>query len=119
MEILATILVILHFVGLSLLLGGFFSQIKEIAKGTGRVLRIMLDGAYTQLVTGLALVGLYSAAKSLDEDVNEIKVGVKLVVLIAILVIALIFRKREIAPSWALWTIGGLTLLNLVLAVAW
>ena len=119
MEILATILVILHFVGLSLLLGGFFSQIKEIAKGTGRVLRIMLDGAYTQLVTGLALTGIYSAGLIEGEEVNNAKVGVKLVVLIAILVIALIFRKREIAPSWALWTIGGLTLLNVILAVAW
>jgi hypothetical protein len=30
-----------------------------------------------------------------------------------------VFRKREIAPSWVLWSIGGLTTLNVVLAVAW
>lgn len=119
MEILVTILVILHFIGLSFLLGSFLVQIKDIAKGQGRVLRGMLDGALTQLVTGLALVGIYSAELVPDEEVNNAKVGVKLLVLIAILVLVFVFRKREVAPSWALWLIGGLTTLNVVLAVAW
>ena len=120
MELLVTILVILHFVGLSFLLGSFLVQIKDIAAGKGRVLRGMLDGAYTQLVTGVALTGIYSAGLlEDDEEVNNTKIAVKLSVLIVITVIALIFRKREVAPSWALWTIGGLTLLNVVLAVAW
>ncbi len=119
MELLVTILVILHFVGLAFLLGAFLVQIKDIAKGKGRVLRGMLDGAYTQLVTGLALTGIYSAGLIEGEEVNNAKIAVKLSVLIVITVLAIIFRKREVAPSWALWTIGGLTLLNVVLAVAW
>jgi len=119
MELLVTILVILHFVGLSYLLGSFLVQIKDIAKGKGRVLRGMLDGAYTQLVTGLALTGIYSAGLVEDEEVNNTKIAVKLSVLIVITVLAIVFRKREVAPSWALWSIGGLTLLNVVLAVAW
>lgn len=120
MEILVTILVILHFIGLSFLLGSFLVQIKDIAKGQGRVLRGMLDGALTQLVTGIALVGIYSAGLvGEDETVNNAKVGAKLVVLIVILALVFAFRKRDVAPSWALWLIGGLTTLNVVLAVAW
>ena len=119
MELLVTILVILHFVGLSYLLGDFLLQIKDIIKGKGRVVRGMLDGAYTQLVTGLALTGIYSAGLVEDEEVNNTKIAVKLSVLIVITVLAIVFRKREVAPSWVLWTIGGLTLLNVVLAVAW
>ena len=119
MELLVTILVILHFVGLSYLLGSFLVQIKDIAKGKGRVLRGMLDGSYLQLVTGLALTGIYSAGLIEGEEVNNEKIAVKLSVLIVITVLAIVFRKREVAPSWVLWSIGGLTLLNVVLAVAW
>lgn len=119
MEILVTILVILHFIGLSFLLGAFLVQIKDIAAGKGRILRGMLDGALTQLVTGVALVGIYSAGLIEGEEVNNAKITVKLLVLLAILVLVLMYRKREVAPKWALWLIGGLTTLNVVLAVAW
>ena len=119
MAVVATILVILHFVGLALLLGGFLVQVRDVVKGQGRVLRVMLDGVWTQLITGIALVGIYSAGLVDDEEVNNAKVGVKLTVLIVIAVLALIFRKRVPAPSWALWLIGGLTLANVIIAVAW
>jgi len=119
MQILATVLVIFHFIGLAFLLGSFLVQVKDIAAGKGRVLRGMVDGALTQLVTGIALVGIYSAHLVDDETVNNAKVGVKLVVLLIITALVFIFRKREVAPSWALWAIGGLTTLNVVLAVAW
>jgi hypothetical protein len=36
-----------------------------------------------------------------------------------IYVLALIFRKRTVAPSWALWLIGLLTVSNIVVAVVW
>lgn len=117
METLATILVILHLIGMAFLLGAFLVQIKDIAKGQGRVLRGMLDGALLQLITGLALVGIYSSGAIADEEVNNAGIGIKLVVAVIVYVLALVFRKREVAPSWALWTIGGLTLLNVVLGV--
>ena len=44
---------------------------------------------------------------------------VGLAVLIVITVLVFVFRKKDPAPSWALWSIGGLTLLNVILAVAW
>ena len=119
MTIVATILVILHFIGLALLLGGFLVQLKAIAQGKGVVMRVMLEGALTQLVTGLALVGIYSAGLVEGEEVDNAKIGVKLVILIVITVFVLVFRKRVPAPSWVLWLIGGLTLANVIIAVAW
>jgi hypothetical protein len=119
MQILATVLVILHFIGLAFLLGSFLVQVKDIAKGKGRVLRGMVDGSLLQLITGLALTGIYSAGLIEGEEVDNAKIAVKLVVLLVIVALVFVFRKREIAPSWVLWAIGGLTTVNVVLAVAW
>ncbi|MFB8147711.1 hypothetical protein ACFC1W_13285 [Microbacterium sp. NPDC056003] len=68
------------------------------------------------LVTGILLVGLQYP---LGNDVNNVKITVKLAVLIAIIVIALVNRKRETVAGWVLPTIGGLTVLNVVLATVW
>jgi hypothetical protein len=119
MQILANVLVILHFIGLAFLLGSFLVQVKDIAKGKGRVLRGMVDGSLLQLITGLALTGIYSAGLIEGEEINNAKVAVKLVVLLIIVALVFVYRKREVAPSWVLWAIGGLTTLNVILAVAW
>ncbi len=119
MAIVATILVILHFIGLSYLLGSFLVEIKDVIRGQGRVMRGMLDGALLQLITGIALVGIYSAGLVEGEEVNNSKVAVKLSVAVVVYVLALVFRKRVPAPSWALWAIGGLTLANVIIAVSW
>jgi hypothetical protein len=119
MDILVNILVILHFIGLAYLLGSFLVQIKDIAKGKGRVLRGMLDGALLQIITGVALVGIYSAGLVEDETVDNAKIAVKLGVVLVIYVLALIFRKRTVAPSWVLWLIGLLTVSNIIIAVVW
>ena len=119
MAFVATILVILHFIGLAYLLGSFLVEIKDVLRGQGRVMRGMLDGALLQLITGIALVGIYSAHLVEGEEVNNAKVAVKLSVAVVVYVLALVFRKRVPAPSWALWAIGGLTLANVIVAVAW
>ena len=119
MAIVATILVILHFIGLSYLLGSFLVEIKDVVRGQGKVMRGMLDGALLQLITGIALVGIYSAGLVEDETVNNSKIAVKLSVAVVVYVLALVFRKRVPAPSWALWAIGGLTLANVIIAVSW
>lgn len=117
MEILREILLILHFVGLASLLGGFLVQTKAIAAGKGKVVTAMFHGALTQLVTGILLVGVIEMA-SLG-DIDNAKIGVKLVVLIVITVLVIMYRKKPTAPSWALWAIGGLTALNIAIAVLW
>ena len=114
MDILHSILVILHFVGLASLLGGFLVQTKAIARGKGVVHAAMIHGALTQLVTGLLLVGL---AEMGDGSVNHMKIGIKLAVLIVITVLVFVYRKKSPAPSWVLWAVGLLTLANIVVAV--
>jgi hypothetical protein len=117
MDILRTILVILHFIGLASLLGGFLVQVKAIAAGRGVVLPAMVHGALTQLVTGVLLVATIQMGDLFE--LNNLKIGVKLVITIVITVLVFVYRKKSPAPSWALWAIGGLTVANVVVAVAW
>lgn len=116
MEILKNVILALHIIGVAALLGGALYQIKAVRVGKARVLPAMMHGAWTMLVTGVALVGLQYP---LGHEVNNTKIAVKLAVLVAILVIALIFRKREAAPAWVVPVIGGLTVVNVVLATVW
>jgi len=117
MNIVVTILIILHLIGMAYLFGSFLVGIKDTVKGQGRIVRGMLDGALLQLITGIALVGIYSAHLVPDEEVNNAGVGIKFIIALAIYVLALVFRKRAVAPSWVLWLIGSLTLVNIVLGV--
>lgn len=117
LDIIRIILVILHFVGLASLLGGFLVQVKAIGAGQGTVVPAMVHGALTQLVTGLLLVGVAEMGDLYDVD--NVKIAVKLIVAVAITVLVFVYRRKNPAPSWALWTIGGLTLLNVIVAVAW
>ena len=115
MEIIRWILLILHFVGIGALFGVWFSQLKAIPAGQARILPGMMHGAWTMLVTGLGLVTYLELAT--DAQLNHMKVGIKLLVLIAIVVLALVNRKKERVAPGIMWAIGGLTLLNIVLAV--
>lgn len=116
MDLLRSVFLILHFIGLAALLGGFLVQIKALRRREARILPAMVHGALTMLVSGLALVGIAEAGGG---DLNHVKITVKSLVLVAIVVLVFVFRRRAKAPAWALWLIGGLTTLNVVLAVAW
>lgn len=116
MDIVKVILLILHVIGIASLLGSFIVQLKPIARGEGKMLTGMLHGALTMLVTGLLLVLVNEFDPAID--VNHAKVGIKLVLLVAVLVLVLVFRKRDPVPSWVMWLIGGLTTANIVIAFA-
>ncbi|MCR2809105.1 MULTISPECIES: hypothetical protein [unclassified Microbacterium] len=116
MEILKNVVLALHIIGVVALLGGVLYQIGAMRAGRARVLPAMMHGAWTMLVTGILLVGLLYP---LGHEVNNVKITVKLVVLIAIIVIALVNRKRETVATWVLASIGGLTVLNVLLATVW
>lgn len=117
MDILRIILLILHFVGLASLLGGFLVQVKAIGAGKGTVLPAMLHGALTQLVTGLLLVATIEVGDLAELD--NVKIAVKAVIAVVITVLVFVYRKKVPAPNWALWSIGALTVANIVVAVAW
>lgn len=115
MQFVYNLVLILHFVGLASLLGGFIVQMSSAEKGVNPA---MLHGALTQLVTGIAMVGIAESG-SVDEELNMTKVSVKLLIVLVITVLAFIGRRRQ-PPQVALWgIIGALTLANVVIAVLW
>lgn len=117
MEFVFNVVVVLHFVGLALLLGAFLVQVKDPQK---TVTRWMWDGALTQLLTGVIMVGMISGGLLGDEEKEELdntKIAIKLAIVLVITVLAFIGKKRP-APQVGLWaTIGLLTLANVVIAV--
>jgi hypothetical protein len=90
MEILRIILVILHLLGMAIIIGGYFANIKAPKVSPG-----MLHGSYLQLVTGLALAGLAEALVDEDASVNHMKIGIKLLLAIAVTVFAFIGKRQE------------------------
>lgn len=113
MTIVYDLLLFLHFVGLALLLGAFLVQVRDPQK---TVTRWMWDGALTQVVTGILMVGMLSMSMIPDETPNNAIVGVKLIIAIVIAVIAFIGKRRP-APQVGLWAaIGILTIVNMLIA---
>lgn len=121
-NILKDVTLILHFVGLASLLGGFLVQIKSIKAGTAKIITAMVHGAWTMLVTGLLLVGIRQWLMAIDpaaHEIDNLKIAVKSLVVAAIVVLVMINRKKETIKGKDLGSIGALTLLNTVIAVVW
>ena len=116
MDIVKGIFVVLHIVGFAMVFGGALSQLPAVKKGTARVLPIVLWGAILLLVTGLALVGLvYATGGSPD----NMKIGVKLLVLLALIGHIFGVRKKTDLSAAGLYVMSGLALLNVGIAVLW
>lgn len=117
MEILRNVLLILHFVGLAAIIGGVMTQIPAFKTGKARVIATIMHGAWLQLITGIALVGIIQGGGL--GDVNNTKIAVKLVILIVLTVLAFMNRKKDRVAGWIVPTIGVLALANVVIAVIW
>ena len=119
MEIVRLLLVVLHVLGLSLIIGPFLFQ---VGRKTGLDTRLMRFGAIAQLVTGVLLVGIRQAA---DLPVDNVKIAVKLVVTVLVLVaVWMVGRKQKAdrASKAALpWfhAAGALAIVNVFVAVLW
>jgi hypothetical protein len=116
METLRLVVRYLHLVGFALLLGGFVVQ---YLSGRFRVNVTMRTGLGTMIVTGLVLAVPFPD----DVDLDYVKLGVKLVVALAIgpvFGVAVTRERRGAAVTRALFlVIGGLVLLNAAVAVFW
>ncbi|MFK0114800.1 hypothetical protein [Streptomyces sp. NPDC090994] len=116
MDVLIHLFVGLHIIGIAALLGGFLTQMKAMGEGTARFGPAMLHGALTMLVTGVILVGLNQAD---DQSVNNIKIGVKLAVLVVILGLVYVKRDEEKVEKGLFGLVGVLTMVNVFIAVLW
>ncbi|WP_111721169.1 hypothetical protein [Homoserinimonas sp. OAct 916] len=117
MEILRNVLLVLHFIGLAAIIGGVMTQMSKFKTGTARVVPAIMHGAWLQLISGVALVGIIEAADL--GDINNMKIGVKLLILVVITVLAFLNRKKDRVASWIVPTIGLLALADVVIAVFW
>ena len=120
MSFVYNVLVVLHFIGLASLIGGFLVQISTSPRVVNNA---MFHGALTQLVTGVLLVGLSYPLHDSDPAEYDLpdnaKIGVKFVILLVILGLILANRKKP-QISNAVWgLIGGLAIVNVVIAVMW
>ncbi|MFJ4975945.1 hypothetical protein ACIP6X_11485 [Streptomyces coeruleorubidus] len=116
MDVLIHLFVGLHIIGIAALLGGFLTQMKAMGAGTARYTPAMLHGALTMLVTGVILVGLNQAD---DQTVNNIKIGVKLALLIVVLGLVYVKRDDEKVDKGLFGLVGALTTANIFIAVLW
>lgn len=113
MEIFKGLTLILHFIGLAGLLGGFMAQLAAPVK---QVTRTMMDGAWTMLASGLVLAGIDSAT---EEAVNHSKFGIKALILIVIVTLLLQGKKKESIEKGTYFAIGLLAITNISIAVLW
>jgi heme A synthase len=116
MDVLIHFFLALHIIGIAALLGGFLTQMKAMGRGEARFVPGMLHGALTMLVTGAVMVGLNQAHNT---PVNNIKIGIKLVVLVVILGLIYVKRDEEKLPTAVFGAVGGLTAVNIFIAVLW
>ncbi|WP_328789113.1 hypothetical protein [Streptomyces sp. NBC_00273] len=116
MDVLINVFVGLHIIGIASLLGGFLTQMKAMSTGAARFTPAMLHGALTMLVTGVLLVGFNEMDGT---PVNNIKVGVKLAILFVILCLVYVKRDEEHVDKALFGAVGGLTVINIFIAVLW
>jgi putative copper export protein len=121
MDILRQILDFLHLVGFAALFGGLFVQLRADARAVNNA---MFHGILTQVVTGFLLVGLLESGRILDVggepvEVDNIKIGVKLLVAVVIAVLVIANRKKPSLPDGLYFGLLGLTVLNVAVAVFW
>ena len=116
MQSLYNVILVLHFVGLASLLGGFIVQMKSADKGVNPA---MWHGALTQLVTGVLMVGIAESGSLEGDPLDMTKISVKLLIVLVITMLAFVGRKKQ-PPQVPLWgIIGALTLVNVIVSVFW
>ena len=117
MEVARDALLFLHLVGFAALLGGAFVQIRDSVKVVNSA---MLHGALLQVLSGVLLVGVIEGGDEVSGDeVNQVKIGVKLAVALVIGVLCWVNRRKEAVPNGLFFGIAFLTLANAAIAVFW
>ncbi len=113
MEVARDALVFIHLLGFASLLGGAFVQIRDDVVVVNAA---MLDGAITQVVSGILLVGV---VEGLDEPVDHTKVAIKFAIGLLVAVLCWVNRRKESVPRGLFLGLVVLTVANVAVAVFW
>lgn len=114
MELLYQLIVVLHFLGLAGVIGGYAAVMRKPV-----VVPAMLHGAITQVVTGLLLVGMKEMGMSADDAVNHAKIGVKLLIAVVVLALVIVGKRQGEKGGTMAGVAAGLAALNVLVAVFW
>ncbi|WP_394550564.1 Fe-S protein [Agromyces sp. MMS24-JH15] len=116
METLRGIVVLIHLIGFAVLFGAW---VVELVNGKRGITRLMNWGLAIAGAAGLVL----AAPWGIDYDLNYVKLGTKLGILIVIGALLGIGagrqRKNGSVPPGIFWSIGILTLANAAIALLW
>lgn len=117
METLRLIVLMVHLVGFGLLFGAWATQ---AFGGKREVTRLMHIGLAIAGAAGVVLAAPWGLG---DRELDYVKIGVKLVILLVIggLMGAVSARTRKsgAAPVGLFWAVGILTLVNVGIALLW
>jgi hypothetical protein len=117
MSFVYNVLLFLHFIGMAMLVGGFLSQMRAVPR---QVTQWMRDGAFTQLLTGLALGGLAGSGIGTDQNFSPAAVGTKLLIALIVAVACIVGMRQPAEKQQTWWALaGGLAIFNVLLAVFW
>lgn len=105
----------IHIIAILGILGLLLSQ---ITKNPRKLSPGVLHAGLTALVAGVVMVGLYSEAKP-DEVLDHMKVGVKTLVLTAILFLGYKNVKKAELKSSVWGSMLALTVANIIIAIGW
>lgn len=116
MELLRHLVVLVHLVGFAILLGAW---VVEAVSRQRRLTPLMNWGLLIAAVAGIVL----AAPFGIEWELNYVKLGVKLVILLIIGALLGIGsarqRKSGSAPAPIFWSVGILTFANAAIAVLW
>jgi len=119
MQFTYNLFLVLHFIGISGLLGGLLAQIAVKPK---TLPKFVMHSAWLAFIAALVMVGINQMMHSDDatvEVLDHIKVAVKSTILLVILALGYLNIKKAALPNkvWGLMTL--LTISNIVIAVFW
>jgi len=77
----------------------------------------VLHSTATALIAGIVMVGAWSAAH--ENEINHMKVGIKFLVVLAILIVGYNSLKKKIFTDRTFTVMLGLTITNILLAYLW
>ncbi len=116
LETLRGVVLLVHLVGFAIMFGGW---VVEAAARRFQATRLMDVGVLVAGAAGLVL----AAPWGIDGELNYVKIGIKLAVLIVVGALIGIStsrrRKGSPLPSGVFWLIGVLILFNAAIAILW
>ena len=119
MQFTYNLFLVLHFIGISGLLGGLLAQIAVKPK---QLPKFVMHSAWLAFIAAIVMVGINQMMHSDDatiEVLDHVKVAVKSTILLIILAIGYLnIKKASLSnKAWGLMTL--LTISNIVIAVFW